>query len=274
MEANVVSPSFFDMMGFKAIAGVTFRDRTPGGCRVGVLNEEASQQYFGGRPSGGAIIDAGGTRTTIVGVVQAPPLRTLHRRVDPAVYFPMTQDYVPRMTLIIGSRDTSAATTDALRTRLNAVPGGRSPVTVRTLEEHLSRVALAPERIAMLLIGACALIAMVLGGLGLYGAMIDAARQRRREFGVRIALGSQGWRLIAAVLAEGARLAAVGAIAGLLASRVAMRSLSAIVPVTSSAPVWAWVAAPVALLALVLVASVLPVRIALATDPLSVMRDE
>src|SRR5206468_4152176 len=145
---------------------------------------------------------------------------------------------------------------------------------VTTLEAHLTRIALAPERIAMMLVGASAATALVLGILGLYGAMADAARQRRREFGVRIALGSQAWRLIREVLAEGARLVTAGTIVGLIASRLVARWLAQITPAAGPPTFWVWLAAPVALLGAVLIASVLPARLALDTDPLSVMRDE
>src|SRR4029079_8240169 len=179
-------------------------------CRIAVINQDASEQYFNGNAIGGAVVDSIGRRTEIVGVVHAPLLRASQRRASPTIYFPMEQDFVPRMTLTIGSRSANAAAVSAIRTRLDQVPGGRSPAFVTTLEEHLSRIALAPERIAMVLVGVSATIALLLGGVGLYGAMIDAARQRRREFGVRIALGSQGWRLVGAVVGEGARLAIVG----------------------------------------------------------------
>jgi ABC-type antimicrobial peptide transport system permease subunit len=133
---------------------------------------------------------------------------------------------------------------------------------------------MAPERIAIVLVGASASVALVLGMLGLYGAMADAARQRRREFGVRIALGSQGWRLVRQVVAEGARLAAGGLVAGLLLSRLAGRWLTPISTTASAPALWVWLAAPLALLGAVLIASVLPARLALGTNPLSVMRDE
>ncbi|MFL6280538.1 MAG: FtsX-like permease family protein, partial [Vicinamibacterales bacterium] len=193
---------------------------------------------------------------------------------DPAIYFPMAQDFFPRMTLIIGSLDTTDATIAAVRNRLDAVPGGRSPAVVTTLEAHLSRIALAPERIAMVLVSAAAAIALLLGGLGLHGALLDRARQRRREFGVRVALGSQGWRLVGQVLGEGVRLAASGTIAGLFLSGALARWLSHTIPAAGSPPVWVWLVAPGTLLAAVLIASVLPARIALATDPLTVMRAE
>jgi putative ABC transport system permease protein len=274
LETYVLSPTYLDLLGLTITAGTAFTNTAAQSCRVGLVNEEASERYFGGAALGGAVIDDSGHRTNIVGVVHSPLLRASQRQAEPTIYFPMTQDFLPRMTLIVGSRDASAATIASLRSRLDGIPGGRSPVIVTTLEDHLSRVALAPERIAMVLIGASAGIALLLGGLGLYGAMADAARQRRREFGVRLALGSPGWRLVSAVLREGARLAAAGTIAGLLLSRLVARWLSAISPSADPPPLWIWAAAPLALLGAVLIASVLPARLALATDPLNVMRDQ
>jgi ABC-type antimicrobial peptide transport system permease subunit len=274
LETYVLSSTYFDLMGLTITSGTDFTNAAEQGCRVGLVNEEASERYFGGDAIGGAVIDNSGHRTKIIGVVHSPVLRASQRQAEPAIYFPMTQDFLPRMTLIIGSRDASAATLASLRSRLDGIPGGRSPVVVTTLEEHMRRVALAPERIAMVLIGASATIGLLLGGLGLYGAMADAARQRRREFGVRLALGSPGWRLVSEVLGEGARLAAAGTIVGLLLSRLVARWLSQISPAADPPPIWIWAAAPLALLAAVLVASVLPARLALATDPLTVMRDQ
>jgi hypothetical protein len=274
LDVYVLSPTYFDLIGLAIRSGTPFTNTAAQTCRVGLVNEEASDGYFGGDAIGGALIDDSGRRTNIIGVVHSPLLRASQRQAQPAMYLPMTQDFLPRMTLIVGSRDTSAATIASLRSRLDGIPGGRSPVVVTTLEEHLRRVALAPERIAMVLIGASAAIALLLGGLGLYGAMVDATRQRRREFGVRLALGCPGWRLVKEVLGEGARLAAAGTIAGLLLSRLVAHWLSQISPSADPPPLWIWAAAPVALLVAVVIASVLPARLAVATDPLSVMRDE
>ena len=60
--------------------------------------------------------------------------------------------------------------------RLDDVPGGRGPVAVTTLATHMARTALAPERIATVLVAASATTSLALGVLGLYGAMSDAAR--------------------------------------------------------------------------------------------------
>jgi predicted permease len=275
LGAHVVSVSYFDLMGLSSVAGRIFRsDAADDDCRVGVVNQAGSELYFGGHAVGGAVIDAAGRRTEIVGVVRSPLLRASQRNVEPAIYLPMAQDFLPLMTVIVKTREANDAMLASVRRTLDSVGGGRRPAVVTTLEDHLKRVALAPERIAMVLVGASAATALALGVLGLYGAMADAARRRRREFGVRLALGAQSWRLIRQVLEEGVRLAAAGAAAGLLGSLIVARWLERITPSAGPLPLWVWLAAPLALLGSVAIASVLPARLALATDPLTIMRDE
>lgn len=275
-ETNVVSPSYFNVMGWPSIAGEVFADAPArGGCRVAVINEEAAELYFGGHAVGGAVIDDAGRRTEIIGVVRASPLLTMQRRVEPAIYFPMSQDFLVRMTLILGATDASDAMVATVRRELDVVPGrGLAPVVVRTLDAHLSRTALAPMRIATSLVGASAATALTLGVLGLYGAMADAARQRRRETALRIALGAQRWRVIGQVLSEGARLAVAGGVAGLLGSLLVARALAQIVPNVEAPSVSVWLSAPLLLIAAVAIASVLPARQALKVDPLTIMSDD
>jgi len=275
LEANVVSPGYFEAMGLAPVAGTVFSNfGSPDGCRVGVINQEANELYFGGNAIGAAVIDASGRRTEIIGVVRSLVLRTAQRRVEPAIYLPMTQNFLPLMTLIVQTHNPNEATLDSLRKSLDGVPGGAGPVVVRTLEQHLSRIALASERIATVLVGASAATALALGALGLYGAMSEATRLRRREFGVRVALGAKGWRLIHEVLSQGMRLAAAGTVAGLLGSIFVARWLARVTPNAGPLTIWVWLLAPLALLTSVVIASVLPARQALATDPLTVMRDE
>jgi hypothetical protein len=273
LDAHVVSPSYFDAMGLSTIAGETFsgsRMRSP--CRVAAVNQQAAEQYFGGNAVGAAVIDGLGRRTEIIGVVQTAVLRAFQRRVEPAIYFPMAEDFIPRMTLIVGAREGNEAMVSAIRNRLELVAGGQAPPVVRTLDAHLAATALAPLRIATVLLGVLAAIALALGTLGLFGALSDAARQRRREIAVRILLGAQGWRVIGQVVGEGGRLAGAGTVAGMLASVVAARLLTRITPSDLSPSVWVWMAAPLMLLGAVAIASVLPACRALAVDPLTITR--
>jgi len=170
-------------------------------------------------------------------------------------------------------REASDTVLADLHRRLEAVPGrGPAPVVVRTLDAHLSRTALAPLRIATTLVSASAATAVLLGVVGLYGAMTDSARRRRREIAVRVALGAPGWRVIRHITTDGARLAAAGTVAGLLGSVLMARALAHIVPTNGLIGGWVWLAAPLVLIAAVAVASVLPTRRALAVDPIAIIR--
>jgi len=256
-ETNVVSPGYFDAVGSKLVAGRGFTGHTTStGCRIGIIDEQ-------------------GRRTDIIGVVHSGPLGAFQRRVQPTLYLPMAQDVLTSMSMIVQLREVNGATLPDLRRRLEEVPGrGPSPVLVRTFETYLNQTSLAPLRVATLLLGASATVALLLSVLGLFSALSDAARQRRRELAIRIALGASRWRIIGQVLGEGVRLACAGTLAGMLMSPALSRWMSAITPGSGSPALWVWVAAPLALAGVVTIASVLPTRRALMTNPLTIMHDD
>jgi hypothetical protein len=274
LDVNIVSPTYFDFMGLRLLAGHTF-DEGRDACRVAVVNQEAADQLFNGDAVGGAIIDRLGRRTSIIGVVESARLRLQQRVSPPAVFFPLGQDFVPRMSMIIETDGVTEVTLDRVHRRIAAVPGGREErIIVKTLDEHLSRTAFAPERIATVLVTALAAIALALGGLALYGVMNDAARRRQREFALRIALGAQGGHVFTQVLGEGARLVAAGSLAGIVGSLIVARWIATITPPGASVSILTWLLAPLCLAIAVLLASVLPARKALSSDPLMIMRAE
>lgn len=275
LDVNVVSPSYFETMGLSLIAGQEFTGHpVPGACRIAVVNQEAAQLYFGGKAVGAAVINNEGVRTAIVGVVHSNPLEVFQQHTEPAIYFPMRQDCLRYMTLIVGVRRVNDVMLADVRRKIEAVPGrGPAPIVVQTLATHLAHTALAPLRIATVIIGASAATALTLAFVGLVGVLSDAARQRRRDLAIRIALGAQRWRVIGLVLREGGRLFCAGTLAGMLGSLALSRFLNAITPGRVPA-LWVWLAAPLALAVVVLIASILPVRRALMVNPVALMRDD
>jgi hypothetical protein len=276
LDVNVVSANYFAAMGLPLVAGRIFPDDPMSrGCRAGVINEEAAELYFNGNAVGAAVIDGRGRRTEIVGVVHSAPLGTFEPRAEPTIYFPMVPDCPRRMTLILGAREGNRPLLAKLSSTMEAVPGrGPAPLLVRTLETYLSQTSLAPLRIATMIIGASATTAFILSVLGLFGALSDAARQRRRELAIRMALGAQRWHVIFQVLREGGRLACAGALAGTLGSLLLSRMLARIAPGNGSPALWVWLAAPLVLAGAVAIASVLPARRASIVNPLTIMRGE
>lgn len=274
-ETNVVSPGYFDAVGSKLVAGQGFggHSKSPG-CRTGIVNQEAADLYFGGNAVEAAVIDEQDRRTDIIGVVYSGPLGAFQRRVEPTLYLPMSQDVLTSMSMIVQVREVDGPLLADLRRRLQEAPGHRpSPVLVRTFETYLNQTSLAPLRIATLLLGISATMALLLSVLGLFGALSDAARQRRRELAIRIALGAPRWRVIGQVLGEEVRLACAGTLVGMLMSFVLSRWMSGITPGSGSPALWVWLAAPFALAGVVTLASVLPARRALMTNPLVIMHD-
>jgi hypothetical protein len=276
LDANVVSKDYFDAMKLPVITGQRFGDRPmPGECRVAVINQEAADLYFAGNAVGAAVTDDRNVRTQIVGVVQSRPFGAFQRHAEPAIYFPMWQDCLPRMTLIAGARKLKSSTLTDLRSRIEAVPGhGPAPVTIRRLTTQLTHTALAPLHIATVIIGACATTAVLLSILGLFGALSDAVRQRRREVAIRVALGAQRWHIIYEVLKQGARLAGTSALLGTIGSFAFSRLLVPMTSGNSSPAPLVWLAAPLVLALAVLIASVLPARRAAIINPITIMRAE
>ena len=245
---------------------------TRGLFRVAVVNQQAADLFFEEGAVGATVIDVAGGRTEILGVVRSPLLRSSQRESPPAIFLPPWQALEGRMTLILGARRADAELVDAVGRALRRCRSGRI-VAVRTLDAHLSLTALAPARIATLLVAAAAIFALVLAGLGLYGALAESARQRRREIALRLALGAQSWRVIRQVLSEGLRLAAVGAVGGAIGSVLVMRWLWRLAPGAGAPSMTEWLVLPAVLVGAVIIASAVPARRALAVSPLSIMRD-
>jgi putative ABC transport system permease protein len=275
LETNVVSAGYFEDMNLPLVAGHGFAGyQSEGECRIGIVNREAADLYFNSNAVGAAVIDDRGRRTKIIGVVRTSSIGTFQRRVEPAIYFPMLQDTPARMVMIVHANESGATMLANLRRTIGAVAGqGPAPLVLKTLDEYLNQTSLAPLHIATMIVGASAGMALTLSVLGLFGAMSDAARQRRRELAMRIALGAQRWRVIGQVLKEGGRLALIGTVIGTVASLLSSKLLNGITMRVNLPALWVWLAAPILLAAAVAIASILPARRALLVSPLLIMRD-
>jgi ABC-type antimicrobial peptide transport system permease subunit len=276
LDSNVVSDTYFAALGFEVVNGCAFSDhRTTDDCRVAVINQEAAALYFHENPVGSAVIDEQGTRSAIIGVVRSKPLGVFRKHADPAIYFPVWQDYLPRMTLIVGAKEEKPSILNDLQNEIAAIPGhGPAPVVVETLATYLAHTALAPLRIATIISGASACLALLLSILGLMAALTDAARQRGRELAIRAALGASRYRIVHHALGEGLRFVSIGVGLGMLSSWAILRFLLRIFPGTNSPGIWSWLAAPLSLLVAVLIAGVLPACGALLVNPVTALRED
>ena len=274
-DTNVVSPGYFNLVGLPLLAGRGFDGGASSECRVGLVNREAADLYFGGNAVGSALIDGNGRRTAVVGVTQSAALATFQRQAGPALYLPMAQDALPRMTMIVETRGTNGPGLADLRRVIESVQGsGPAPLILRTFDTYVTQTSLAPLHIATVILSTTATIAVLLGVVGLFGALTDAARQRRRELAIRIALGAQRWRVIVQVMGEGGRLACAGTAVGMIGSVLWTQWLAGITRSGGLPPLWVWLSAPFVLAGAVAIASFLPARRALALNPTIAIRED
>jgi len=276
LNVNVVSAGYFAALGLSLVAGQGFSDHHVAGQGwIGILNQEAADLYFSGKPLGSAVIDSRDVRTEIVGVVQSQTFGIFQRRADPTIYFPMYQDCLPRMTLIIDHSKSDTDMPAELRRRIQSVPDYETaPIAISSFDAQLAQSAFAPLRIATLLSSASAFMATILSIFGLFSVQRDAQRQRRRELALRIALGAQRWRIGLRVISSAAKLALAGALIGTSITLALLRVLLSRTTIISSPPLRIWVIVALSTGVSLLIASALPAVQASVVDPLTIMRDD
>jgi hypothetical protein len=170
-------------------------------------------------------------RLTIVGVVQDLRENGLDREAMPAVYVPLAQavppheDAAPSLFLVVRTVTDPLTHQQSVASIVHGLDRNLPVANMRTLDASVSE-SLARRRFAMFLLAALAGVALVLVIAGLYGVMTYIVNQRRREFGVRIAMGATPRNLIALVVSQGLQVIATGILVGLLLAGAFSRFVS------------------------------------------------
>jgi predicted permease len=205
----------------------------------------------------------------IVGVVATVKQGGIDADERPTTYVPLAQAPGPDMSVLVRGRN--AAPLAAVKNLTRAADPDVPLYDVQPLSDRVA-VAVGPTRFYTVLASLFAIIAVTLGAIGVYGVLADTVSRRRRELGIRVALGAAPSTLVAGVLVDGARLAAVGVAAGLLASFWTGRALRALlVDVGERDPV-ALAASAAIFAAVALLASLGPAARAVRADPIEALR--
>jgi putative ABC transport system permease protein len=208
---------------------------------------------------------------TIVGVVGDIRQEGVDREISPQVFMPIVQ--VPRTTLFAIVRTRGSVSSSSLEAALHDLEPAVPAFNDRTLDQVM-REASSRRRIAMVVLSVFGGVAVLLAAIGLYGAIAQGVAERRREIGVRMALGATRDQVLGLFLRQGLIVVTVGIGSGLLGATAAARSLTSLVfGVTPRDP--ATLGAVAALLTVVtLLASYMPARIATRVDPSEALRSE
>jgi putative ABC transport system permease protein len=274
----VIAGDYYRAMGIKTVAGRTFtstdRAETP---RVIVVNRELERRYFpNDRAIGHRIIcgcDFSPGPREIVGVVENVHVTALDDPIAPALYVPEAQMTYPALTLVLRTNGEPTAVLPSLRRELRAIAPDVALQRVRALDDVFA-TSLARQRFNLILLGAFATAALALSIVGLYGVIALSVGERRRELGIRIALGARPASVVSLVLREAARIAATGIVIGLLAAAVATRLLREMLYDVGASDAIVYVTAAAVVAVVAIISSWLPARAATRVDPAIALRAE
>jgi predicted permease len=284
-----VSGGYFEAMGATLIAGRYFNgDDTEGRPPVLIIDNRLAKRFW---PNGDALgkrmyfpVDINNLMAkpkedqmlTIVGIIEPMRLRGLVDSPSQLIgtYYSSLRQMSPR-TLGIAIRTTQApeTVTASVRREIAQVDPEMPFYGVRTLEDRLS-TSLTDRRTPMLLAIGFAVVALFLAAIGIYGVLAYQVSQRRREIGIRMALGAEQGSIFNLVLKEGGMIVGLGAALGLAGAFLLRQTLQAQLYETAAMDPRVVGAVAATLIAVALIACVLPARRAAKTDPLIALSEQ
>jgi putative ABC transport system permease protein len=288
-EVSVVSPDYFRVMRMPIVRGRGFGPEDlpgeKGHSRSIIIDESFAQKFFAGQDPIGQHIDDNETLDknappmTIIGVVprtrnEAPGeynVESLHLAQEYvlASQNPQAENHLHVRTKLRDIGPLVAAVEHEVRALDPDQPIGQ----ITTIDQDIA-LSLAARRLTMVLLGAFAVLALVLASVGLYGVMALTVTQRTRELGIRMALGAERRNIFKLVLSQGMTLIAIGIGIGLIGAIAAGRALMSLLYNVGAIDAGAVMTAVFSLLVVALIACCVPARRATRVDPIVALRTE
>jgi len=271
-----VSPGYFTTVGLQLVRGRLLRDSdTTAGTPVALINAAAVKRFFPDRDPLGAQIRFWGSSRTIVGVVADERFHGVTEAPPIAAYTPLSQTPSANGAgvLLVRTAGDPSSLANAITAIVHEVDPGLAVFAVEPLGDTMSR-SIAQRRFTMLLLTLFASTALLLAAIGIHGVLSYGVTERRREIGIRMALGARRPDLIALVVRQGLALTAAGLVVGFLGAIVFARLLnSQLFGITASDPL-TLEAVGIVLGLVALAATVSPAHRAASVDPVVTLRSE
>jgi putative ABC transport system permease protein len=286
--ARSVSPGYFATIGVRLHAGRDFTAADTGVIDISkkidpatsplklIVNQTLVDQFLPcENPLGRRIAIFWGQTLVgeIVGVVGNVRYQSLAEQEEPTFYWPEGQRPHGDMHLVIRTEGSPANWASAVRSAVRSIDSNVLVAEVETLSEVVS-LASSRTRFSLVLLGAFAVMALILAAVGLFGVMAYSVAQRTQEIGVRMALGAKPAEIVGTVLRDGLTLAVTGLAGGILAAIGLTRFIAAQLYGVKPSDPWSFALAPGVLLAIAALAAYLPARRASKVDPMVALRYE
>ena len=285
---RVVLPGYFATMQISLLRGRDFtaaddQRSTP----TVIINEEFARRYWPDNDALGKRITIGELNDntkwlTIVGIAKNEKIEDWTERPEPQVYLPLLQstDYLENpaghyayITLVARTTVDPVSLVSAFKDRIWSIEKAVPISDVITMDEVVDN-ATAQSRFYMFLLSVFAAVALVLAIVGIYGVMSYAVSLRTQEIGVRIALGAKRSDVLRLIVGEGMRIVLLGGAVGILAALALTRLMSSLLFGVRPTDLATFIAVPVGLALLALIACYMPAARATRIDPMSALRSE
>jgi predicted permease len=284
---RVIDQNYFHTMGIPLLRGRYFteqdNDESHG---VVMINQTMARRYWPNEDPIGKSIkpnfpsakvpwrpESSNSWLLITGVVGDVKEAGLNDEQSAEIYIPYLQNPSSLMNLLVRSTSDPVRLVPAVRRQVLAVDADQPVYNVKTMDDVFSQSIAAPHVITSLL-GIFAAIALILAAIGVYSVMSYSVAQRTHEVGVRMALGAQHQHVLRMILGHGLKLVLTGVGLGVTAAFAVTRVISNLLFGVTATDPQVFVAVPLLLIAVAMLASYLPARRALKVDPIIALRNE
>jgi putative ABC transport system permease protein len=273
---RAVTQDYFRTMRIPLLKGRWFENRDNASSpSVVVINESMARQIWPGEEPLGKRIKHGFKNQVaeVIGVIGDVKYAGLDEQTKPEMYAPFAQRPWSFMRIVVRTKSNPQNLAAAIRSEVRAIDRDQ-PIDKLTTMASVVSASIAARRFYMQLLGMFAAMAFILASVGIYGVVSYSVAQRTRELGIRLALGAQQSDVLRLVLAEGLWLTALGVVFGLAGAFAATRVLTSLLYKVKPTDPITFLAVPLSLIAVALLACYIPARRATKVDPMVALRYE
>ena len=275
--ANTVGAGYFHTVDIPILRGRGFLESDgEKSLRVAVVNQRFAEVYWPGENPIGKRFRMGGAQGDWVEVVGMARASKYNSMVEPPMeflYLPLSQNFRTQMTLLMATSGPSDDIAQPLRRLVKTIDANEPVFALSSIEQYVNERSTRVMNALTAVVGGMGLLGLALALSGIYGVMSWSVTRRRREIGVRMAVGADRTSVVGMVLGSGARLGVVGSAIGLVLSL----KLGGVLSRSLFIPQMDWrvaVLVALALFAMTLTGAYIPARRASRLDPNTVLREE
>ena len=272
---STIGSGYFATMGVPIRAGREYNATdTLESPRTVVINEAMARRYWPDGKALGGRVRFGPNAAEVVGIVADTKYSSINERPVAQLFLPMSRNEVSTLRLFVRVAGNPGPMVAEVRNAIRTLDPALPVYDARTVSEHM-QVAVFAQRMAANLLGAMGVLALLLAAIGLYGVMAYAVSQRTQEMGIRLALGASPSSLLNMIVSQGMKLTTIGLVIGLALALGAFGSIGAVrtlLPGISPMDPITFIAVPIGLALIALLATWIPGRRAGRVDPLVALR--